>query len=76
VVKHANGKEVLFRQIAGAVARRIVYYVKPGQRVERNEQFGFIKFGSRVDIFLPLGSEVVAQMGQVTKGNETVIARW
>jgi len=76
VVKHANGKEVLFRQIAGAVARRIVYYVKPGQRVERNEQFGFIKFGSRVDIFLPLGSEVVAQIGQVTKGNETVIARW
>lgn len=76
VIKHANGKEVLFRQIAGAVARRIVYYVKPGQRVERNEQFGFIKFGSRVDIFLPLGSEVVAQMGQVTKGNETVIARW
>ena len=76
VIKHANGKEVLFRQIAGAVARRIVYYVKPGQRVERNEQFGFIKFGSRVDIFLPLGSEVVAQMGQITKGNETVIARW
>jgi phosphatidylserine decarboxylase len=76
VIKHSNGKEVLFRQIAGAVARRIVYYVKPGQRVERNEQFGFIKFGSRVDIFLPIGSEVVAQMGQITKGNETVIARW
>ncbi|MFM7727874.1 MAG: phosphatidylserine decarboxylase family protein [Flavobacteriales bacterium] len=76
VIKHTNGKEVLFRQIAGAVARRIVYYVKPGQKVARNEQFGFIKFGSRVDIFLPLGSEVVAQMGQVTKGNETVIARW
>lgn len=76
VIKHTNGKEVLFRQIAGAVARRIVYYVKPGQRVERNEQFGFIKFGSRVDIFLPVGSEVVAKMGQVTKGNETVIARW
>lgn len=76
VVKHSNGKEVLFRQIAGAVARRIVYYVKPGQRVELNEQFGFIKFGSRVDIFLPLGSEVVTKMNDVTKGNETVIARW
>jgi phosphatidylserine decarboxylase len=50
--------------------------VKPGQKVSRNEQFGFIKFGSRVDIFLPLGSEVVAQLGDVTKGNETVIARW
>lgn len=76
VIQHPNGKEVLFRQIAGAVARRIVYYVKPGQQVSRNEQFGFIKFGSRVDIFLPLGSEVVAQLGDVTKGNETVIARW
>ena len=76
VIQHPNGKEVLFRQIAGAVARRIVYYVKPGQKVARNEQFGFIKFGSRVDIFLPLGTEVVAQMNQVTKGNETVIARW
>ena len=76
VIQHPNGKEVLFRQIAGAVARRIVYYVKPGQKVSRNEQFGFIKFGSRVDIFLPLGSEVVAQLGDVTKGNETVIARW
>jgi phosphatidylserine decarboxylase len=76
VIQHPNGKEVLFRQIAGAVARRIVYYVKPGQKVSRNEQFGFIKFGSRVDVFLPLGSEVVAQLGDVTKGNETVIARW
>ena len=76
VIETSSKKRVLVRQIAGAVARRIVYYVKPGQRVERNEQFGFIKFGSRVDIFLPLGSDLVAQMGQITKGNETVIARW
>lgn len=76
VVEHPNGKEVLFRQIAGAVARRIVYYVKPGDHVKRNEQFGFIKFGSRVDIFLPVGTEVVCKINDITKGNETVIARW
>jgi phosphatidylserine decarboxylase len=76
VIEHPNGKEVLLRQIAGAVARRIVYYVKPGDLVKRNDQFGFIKFGSRVDIFLPVGTTVVAKLGDVTKGNETVIARW
>lgn len=76
VVKHPNQKEVLFRQIAGAVARRIVYYVKPGDKVNRNDQFGFIKFGSRVDIFLPLGTQVKVNINDVTKGNETVIAAW
>jgi phosphatidylserine decarboxylase len=76
VIEHPNGKEVLMRQIAGAVARRIVYYVKPGDQVKRNDQFGFIKFGSRVDIFLPIGTTVVSQLGDVTKGNESVIARW
>lgn len=76
VVKHPNNKEVLFRQIAGAVARRIVYYVKPGDKVNRNDQFGFIKFGSRVDIFLPLGTEIKCKINDVTKGNETVIAAW
>lgn len=76
VVERQPGQQVLFRQIAGAVARRIVYYVKPGQRVERNEQFGFIKFGSRVDIFLPIGTEVKVKINDITKGNETVIAKW
>ncbi|HEY8404210.1 MAG TPA: phosphatidylserine decarboxylase family protein [Flavobacteriales bacterium] len=76
VVKHPNNKEVLLRQIAGAVARRIVYYVKPGDKVNRNDQFGFIKFGSRVDIFLPLGTEIKCKINDVTKGNETVIAAW
>lgn len=76
VVKNPNQKEVLFRQIAGAVARRIVYYVKPGDKVNRNDQFGFIKFGSRVDIFLPLGTEIKCKINDVTKGNETVIAAW
>lgn len=76
VVERKPGQEVLFRQIAGAVARRIVYYVKPGDRVERNQQFGFIKFGSRVDIFLPLGTTVNVKIGDITKGNETLIATW
>ena len=76
VIKHHNGQEVLFRQVAGAVARRIVYYVKPGQKVERNEQFGFIKFGSRVDLYFPLGTDIIAKIGDITKGNETVIAAW
>lgn len=76
VIKHPNGKEVLFRQIAGAVARRIVYYVKEGDKVNRNDQFGFIKFGSRVDVFLPLGTEVKVKLNDITKGNETVIASW
>ena len=76
VVEHPNGKEVLFRQIAGAVARRIVYYIKEGDKVNRNDQFGFIKFGSRVDIFLPTDSKVIVKLNDVTKGNETVIASW
>ncbi len=76
VVERKPGQQVLFRQIAGAVARRIVYYVKPGDKVMRNQQFGFIKFGSRVDIFLPLGTEVKVKIDDITKGNETVIAKW
>lgn len=76
VIERKPGQDVLLRQVAGAVARRIVYYVKPGQKVARNEQFGFIKFGSRVDLYLPIGTEIVAKIGDVTKGNETVIARW
>lgn len=76
VFEHMPGKQVLCRQIAGAVARRIVCYAKEGQTISRNEEFGFIKFGSRVDIFLPLGTEVVCNLGDVTRGNETVIARW
>jgi phosphatidylserine decarboxylase len=76
VVERKPGQEVLFRQIAGAVARRIVYYVKPGDRVERNQQFGFIKFGSRVDVFLPIGTTVNVKIGDVTKGNETLLATW
>lgn len=73
VVEHQNGTPILFRQIAGALARRIVWYVKEGDQVAQTEQFGFIKFGSRVDIFLPLGTKVNLQLNQVVKGGITVL---
>jgi phosphatidylserine decarboxylase len=74
VVKTKNGVEILFRQIAGALARRIKCYVKEGQALEQGEEFGFIKFGSRVDIFLPLDTKVTCKIGDITKGGRTVIA--
>jgi phosphatidylserine decarboxylase len=76
VIERKPGQDVLLRQVAGAVARRIVYYVKAGDKVQRNQQFGFIKFGSRVDLYFPLGTEIIAKIDDVTKGNETLIARW
>ncbi|MFN8775726.1 MAG: phosphatidylserine decarboxylase family protein [Flavobacteriales bacterium] len=76
VFEQAPGKQVMCRQIAGAVARRIICYAKEGLSMSRNDEFGFIKFGSRVDIFLPPGTEVVCEIGNITRGNETVIARW
>jgi phosphatidylserine decarboxylase len=74
VVENSNGVPVLFRQIAGALARRIVCYSKEGETVEQGSQFGFIKFGSRVDLFLPLGTEIKVELNQVVKGGKTVIA--
>ncbi|MDN4164489.1 phosphatidylserine decarboxylase family protein [Cytophagales bacterium LB-30] len=76
VVKMENGVEVLFRQIAGALAKRICWYIKEGDAIEQGAEFGFIKFGSRVDIFLPVGTKIVAELNQVTKGGRTVIAEW
>ncbi|WP_428327743.1 phosphatidylserine decarboxylase family protein [Mucilaginibacter sp.] len=73
-IENKEGVVVLFRQIAGALARRIVWYVKEGDTVEQGAQFGFIKFGSRVDVFLPLGSEIKVELGQVVKGGRTVLA--
>ena len=73
-VKMKNGPEVLFRQIAGALARRIKCYVKEGQVLDQGDEFGFIKFGSRVDIFLPLDAKITVKIGDVTKGGRTVIA--
>lgn len=68
-------EKVLFRQIAGAVARRIVSYARAGERVAQNTQCGFIKFGSRVDLFLPLDAEILVQKGQKTVGSQTIVAR-
>lgn len=70
-----DGTEILCRQIAGAVARRIVTYAKPEEDCYIDEHLGFIKFGSRVDVYLPLDAEVCVSMGQATTGNRTVIAR-
>jgi phosphatidylserine decarboxylase len=74
VVKNDKGVEVLFRQIAGALARRIVYYVKTGDKVTQGQEFGFIKFGSRIDLYLPVGTKVNVQLEQKVRGGETVIA--
>jgi phosphatidylserine decarboxylase len=71
VTEHANGKEVLFRQIAGAVARRICYYVKPDQNVNSAEEFGFIKFGSRIDLLLPLDTNINVKIGEKVQGRVT-----
>lgn len=76
VVKTDNGQEVLFRQIAGAVARRIKYYCKEGDHAEQGGEMGFIKFGSRVDIFLPLTAKVNTKLNDFVKGGETVIAEF
>jgi phosphatidylserine decarboxylase len=74
VVKNAANIPVLIRQIAGALARRIVCYSKEGENVKQGEEMGFIKFGSRVDLFLPLNSKVKVQLNQMVRGGETVIA--
>ncbi len=75
-VKNKIGKEVLFTQIAGALARRIVCYAKKGDVAVQGEQYGFIKFGSRVDVILPLDTEVQVKIGDTVRGGETVIALW
>lgn len=70
-----NGKTaILLRQIAGALAKRIVFYPKVGDKVKQAEELGFIKFGSRVDVFLPLGTKINVQLNQKVRGAETVIA--
>ena len=75
VTRHPKG-EILYKQIAGALARRICNYTPVGQQVVQGEEFGFIKFGSRVDILLPLGTKVEVQINQVVKGGVTVLAVW
>ncbi|HWR31934.1 MAG TPA: phosphatidylserine decarboxylase family protein [Chitinophagaceae bacterium] len=76
VVYRKNGKEILVKQIAGAVAKRIINYLKPGQQVKQGEEMGFIKFGSRVDLLLPPDAKVQVKIGDKPKGGVTVIATW
>lgn len=75
VVENEKGA-VLFRQIAGAVARRIICYAKVGAKAEQGAEFGFIRFGSRIDIFVPLECEICVNLEQKTVGGETIIARF
>lgn len=75
VITTKQGVDVLARQIAGAMARRIVTYAKVGDSCHVDEQMGFIKFGSRVDVYLPVGTEVLVEMDQKVTGNQTPIAR-
>ena len=75
VVKSKNQQEILFRQIAGAVARRIVMYAKPNDAATAGAEYGFIKFGSRLDVFLPLDAEILCSLGDKTKGAIDIIAK-
>ena len=74
VYEHANKTHILMRQIAGAFARRICYYVKSDDVVSQGSEMGFIKFGSRVDLFFPLGTKINVSLNQVVKGGITQIA--
>lgn len=74
VIRHDNGTDILMRQIAGALAKRIKWYVNEGERIEQGDEFGFIKFGSRVDLFLPLTAKVKVKIGDVTSAGESVVA--
>jgi len=74
VVKTKDGVEILFRQIAGALARRIKCYVQQNQTLSQGDEFGFIKFGSRVDVFLPLNARISVKVGDVTTGGKTILA--
>ena len=75
VIRTPQGEEVLTRQVAGAMARRIVTYSEEGQECFIDDHMGFIKLGSRVDVYLPIGSEVKVRLNQKTVGDETVIAK-
>lgn len=76
VVTQNNYGTILYKQIAGALAKRICNYTHVGQEVKQGEEYGFIKFGSRVDILLPIGTQVNVQLNQIVKGGVTVLATW
>ena len=76
IVYRKNGKEVLTKQIAGALAKRIVNYLQAGQKVKQTDEMGFIKFGSRVDLLLPLDAKILVKIGDKPQGGVTVVATW
>lgn len=76
VVYRKDGKELLVKQIAGALAKRISNYLRPGTRAEQGEEMGFIRFGSRVDLLLPLQADIQVKIGDKPKGGVTVVAYW
>jgi phosphatidylserine decarboxylase len=76
VVYRKDGKEILVKQIAGAVAKRICNYLQPGQQVKQTDEMGFIKFGSRVDLLLPLDAKILVKIGDKPQGGVTTIATW
>jgi len=76
VVYRKEGKELLVKQIAGALAKRIINYLQPGMNVKQTDEMGFIRFGSRVDLLLPLDAKVLVKIGDKPKGGVTVVAEW
>lgn len=75
VIRTPDGQDILMRQIAGAMARRIVTYAEPGDEANIEDHMGFIKFGSRIDLYLPLGTEILVKIGDTTEGGVTPVAR-
>ena len=75
VIRTPEGQDILMRQIAGAMARRIVTYARPGDEASIEDHMGFIKFGSRVDLYLPLGTEILVKIGDKTTGGVTEVAK-
>jgi phosphatidylserine decarboxylase len=75
VIRMADGTEVLVRQIAGAVAKRIITYSTIGKQVTQNDELGFIRFGSRVDLYLPIGTKINAELCQEVTGSQTILAQ-
>jgi phosphatidylserine decarboxylase len=76
VIESETGPEILVRQIAGTVARRIVTYAKTDGIADKNKELGYIKFGSRVDIFLPLGTKIEVKLKDKVSGNKTILAKF
>ena len=75
IVRMANGQKITFVQVAGLIARRILCYTKPGEWLKRGERYGFIRFGSRVDVYLPLSATPLVSIGQKVKATETILAK-